>query len=144
MVESFHASPATLVDACYDLICFEPGSKPAWDEFCALFQPQAVLALRVYPEDDAVTVMDLDAYMVKQMRTGMEEAGYSETLLKRTEFIFHDVAAVRVLFEMKFGDTEPHTAIDIFSLVRLGDCWYIASLVSDFVDPGEPLPEGLR
>ena len=89
------------------------------------------------------TVMDLDTYMVKQMRAGMAEVGYSETLLKRSEFIFHDVAAVRVLFEMKFGDTEPHRAIDIFSLVRLAKRWYIASLVSDFVDPGEPLPEGL-
>lgn len=143
MIKNFHNSPATLVDACYNLISFQPGSKPVWDQFCALFQPQAVLALRVFPDDDAITVMDLDAYMIKQMRADMEEAGYSETLLRRTEFIFHDIAQVRVLFEMKFGVAERHTAIDVFSLIRLENYWYITSIVSDFVTPGEPLPEGL-
>ena len=61
MNRNFHASPTTLVDACYALISFEPGSEPAWDEFRALFHPQAVLALRVFPDDESVTVMDLDS-----------------------------------------------------------------------------------
>ena len=78
-----------------------PGAEPDWEGFRALFHRQAVLALRVFPEDDAITVMDLDAYMVKQMRAGMEEEGYSETLVSRTELVFHDVAEVRVVFEMR-------------------------------------------
>lgn len=140
MSEYPHASPATLVDACYDLISFEPGSEPDWDGFRVLFHPQAVLALRVFPEDDTVTVMDLDAYMVKQIRAGMEEEGYTETLVSRTEFVFHDVSEVRVMFEMKFGDGAPHMAIDLFGLVKLDGRWYIASIVSDIAPPGEPLP----
>ena len=144
MSQDSFASPSALVDACYELISFEPGATPAWDEFRALFHPQAVLALRVFPEDEAVTVMDLDAYMVRQMREGMEEEGYSETLLERVEHAFHDVAEVRVLFEMKFGDTTSHTALDLFSLVRLGERWYITSIVSDFLNPGEPVPKGLE
>ena len=144
MNEDHHSSPTAVVDACYNLITFEAGSEPDWDGFRALFHPQAVLALRVFPDDAAVTVMDLDAYMVKQMRQGMEEEGYSETLVSRTELVFHDVAEIRVVFEMKFGEAAPHTAIDLYGLVRLDARWLIVSIVSDIAGADEPLPEGLR
>ena len=140
MIEDLHATPAALVDASYDLISFEPGSEPAWDRFRTLFLPQAVLALRVFPEDDAISVMDLDQYVVKQMREGMKEEGYSETILKRSELVFRDVAEVCVLFAMKFGDAAPHTAMDIIQLVRHEGRWWIASMVSDILRPGEPAP----
>ena len=140
MSGSPHDSPGALVDACYDLITFEPGAEPDWEGFRALFHRQAVLALRVFPEDDAVTVMDLDAYMVEQMRAGMEEEGYSETLVSRAELVFHDVAEVRVVFEMRYGEGAPYTAIDVYGLVRLDGRWLIASIVSDIAAPGEPLP----
>ena len=143
MNDNFHASPTTLVDACYDLITFEPGSEPAWDDFRALFHPRAVLALRVFPDDESVTVMDLDSYMIKQMREGMEEEGYSESVLKRSEVVFHDIAEVRVLFSMKFGDAKPYTAIDIFSLVSSEGRWHITSIVSDILSPDEAVPAEL-
>jgi hypothetical protein len=143
MIDDPHATPTALVDASYDLISFEPGSEPAWDHFRSLFLPQALLALRVFPGDDAITVMDLDRYMVKQMREGMKEEGYSETLLKRSELIYHDIAEVRVLFAMKFGNTDPHTAIDIFQLIRLEGRWWIASIVSDILAPGEAVPDAI-
>ena len=132
------------LDASYDLISFRPGSEPAWDRFRALFLPQAVLALRVLPEDDAITVMDLDHYVVKQMRDAMKEEGYSETILKRSEIVYRDVAEVRALFAMKFGDAAPHTTMDIIQLVRRGGRWWIASMVSDILRPGEPAPEGFN
>ena len=138
-----HATPAALVDACYSLISFEAGSEPAWDRFRALFLPQALLALRVFPEDDAITIMDLDQYMIKQMREGMKEEGYSESILKRSELVYRDIAEVRVLFAMRFGNSEPHTAIDVFQLVRSEGRWWIASIVSDILAPGEPVPDGL-
>lgn len=143
MIDDPHATPAALVDACYDLISFEPGSEPAWDRFCALFLPQALLALRLFPEDDAITVMDLDSYMVKQMREGMKEDGYSETILKRAELVYRDIAEVRVLFAMKFGNADPRTAINVFQLVCLEDQWWIASIVSDVLAPGEAVPDAI-
>ena len=143
MSDEHHASPTAVVDACYDLITFEPGSDPDWEGFRALFHPRAVLALRVFPEDEAVTVMDLNAYMEEQMREGMAKAGYSETLVSRTEFVFHDVADVRVVFEMKHGEAPPHTAIDLYGLVKLDERWLITSITSDIASPGEPLPVGL-
>ncbi len=138
-----HATPSDMVDAAYDLISFEPGAEPAWDAFRALFLPQAILTLRVFPDDESITVMDLDAYMEKQIREGMKEEGYTETPLRRSELVFRDTAEVRVLFAMQYGDADPHTAIDFFQLIRLEGRWYIASISSDVLRPGEPLPAEL-
>lgn len=138
-----HASPTALVDASYDLISFEPGAEPAWDAFRDLFLPQAILALRVFPDDEAIAVMDLDAYMERQIREGMKEEGYTETLLRRTELVFRDTAEVRVVFAMQFGDSQPDTAVDFYQLVRLDGRWFIASIASDVLRPGEPLPDEL-
>ena len=137
------ASPTVIVDACYDLISFEAGSGPQWERFRSLFLPEAVLTLRVFPGDAEVTVMDLDAYMEKQMREGMKEEGYSETVLQRTEMIYRDIAESRVLFHMQFGDAAPFTAIDVFQLVRRGGRWWVASIISDILEPGEPIPQGV-
>lgn len=136
------ATPTAIVDACYNLISFEAGSEPQWERFRTLFLPEAVLALRVFPDDEAVTVMDLDAYMVKQMREGMKEEGYSETVVRRAEMTYRDIAECRILFQMQFGDAEPYTAIDIFQIVRRSGRWWIASIVSDVLKPGEPVPAG--
>ena len=100
-------TPEAVVDEAYRLISFEPGSEPRWDRFKALFSPRAVLAFRIFPEDDAVTIMDLDDYIVRQMREGMKEDGYSETILRRDWLVFGDVAEARVVFEMKFGEAAP-------------------------------------
>ncbi len=130
-------SPTALVDASYDCISFEPGAEPQWDKFRSLFLPEAVLALRVFPEDDAITVMDFDSYMEKQIRDGMKEEGYTEEIVDRSEVTFGDIAECRVLFTMQFGDSEPFTAIDIFQLVRRDGRWWIASIASDIPKPGE-------
>ena len=136
-------TPKAIVDAAYDLISFEAGSEPEWERFRELFLPEAVLAFRVFPEDETITVMDLDAYMVKQMREGMKEEGYSETVVKRTEVIYRDIAECRVLFHMQFGTAEPFTAIDIFQLVYRDGRWWVASIVSDILQPGEAIPAGV-
>ena len=66
-------SPENVVDRAYELISFAAGGEPAWPEFRALFTEPCVLALRVFPDDDAVTVMDLDGYVVHQMRDGLSD-----------------------------------------------------------------------
>ena len=134
-------TPEAVVDEAYRLISFEPGSQPQWDRFKALFSPRAVLAFRVFPEDDAVTIMDLEDYVVRQMREGMEEEGYSETILRRDWLVFGDVAEARVVFEMKFGEAEPVPALDIYQLVRREGRWWIVSIISEVPRPGTPLPE---
>jgi hypothetical protein len=123
--------PSEVVERCYELISFAARSEPRFEEFRALFADKAVLALRVFPEDAAISLMTLDEYCVRQMREGMKESGYSETVLDRDVKTIGDVAAATVRFEMRFGGAAPVPAIDIFQLARLDGAWRIVSIVSD-------------
>lgn len=125
------ASPERMVEECYRLISFAAGSAPHWARFRELFSPKAVLALRVFPEDEAVTIMTMEEYMVHQMRAGMVEHGYTETIIDQRWSVFSDIAEAHVDFEMTFGAAPPVPALDIFQLVRRQGRWWIVSIVSD-------------
>jgi hypothetical protein len=124
-------SPARMVEECYRLISFPPGSAPQWERFRELFSPKAVLALRVFPEDTAVAIMTLEEYMVHQMRGGMTEHGYAETIIDSRTSIFGDIAEARVEFTMTFGNMAPVPALDIFQLARRENRWWIVCIISD-------------
>lgn len=126
-------SPEAVIDRAYELISFAAGGEPAWSEFRALFTQPCTLALRVFPGDPEITVMDLDAYVVHQMRDGLSEEGYSEIPGERTTTIVGGAAVVLQQFAMQFKDRPPVPAFDGFSLVRVDGVWKIASIVSDMV-----------
>lgn len=128
--------PSDVVDRCYELISFAAQSEPRWAEFRTLFAEKAVLALRVFPEDPAVSVMTLDEYCARQVREGMKDSGYSETVLDRDVKTIGDVAAATVRFEMRFGGAAPVKAIDVFQLARLDGSWRIVCIVSDMARDG--------
>lgn len=131
-------SPEDVVDRAYELISFAAGGEPAWPEFRALFTEPCVLALRVFPDDDAVTVMDLDGYVVHQMRDGLSDEGYSEIPGERTTTVVGEAAVVLQQFAMQFTDRPPVPAFDGFSLVRIDGHWKIASIISDMVTGPAP------
>jgi hypothetical protein len=79
--------------------------------------------------------MDLDGYVVHQMRDGLSEEGYSEIAGERTTTIVGDAAVVLQQFVMQFKDRSPVPAFDGFSLVRIDGAWKIASIISDMVAP---------
>lgn len=126
-------TPEEVVDRAYELISFAAGGEPAWPEFRALFTDRAVLALRVFPGDAAITVMDLDGYVVHQMRDGLSDEGYSEIPGERSTTIVGDAAAVLQNFFMQFKDRAPVPAFDGFSLVRIDGVWKIVSIISDMI-----------
>lgn len=80
-------NPTDVVDGSYELISFAAGGEPAWPDFRSLFTDPCVPGLRVFPDDAAITVMNLDAYMVHQMREGLSDEGYSESPGKRSTTI---------------------------------------------------------
>lgn len=131
-------SPEDVVDRAYELISFAAGGEPAWPEFRALFTEPCVLALRVFPDDDAVTVMDLDGYVVHQMRDGLSDEGYSEIPGERTTTVVGEAAVVLQQFAMQFTGRPPVPAFDGFSLVRIDGHWKIASIISDMVTGPAP------
>ena len=125
---------------CYRLISFPAGSLPGWGRFKSLFVAKAVLTLRVFPGDETMSVMDLDEYATRQIRDGMKEEGYSETVIKQEWFGFGDVRETRVIFHMQFGDRQPTTAFDIFQLVKLEGRWWITSIMGEIPEVGVKVP----
>ncbi len=135
-------SREAIVAEAYRLISFEPESGPDWKRFNALFAERAVLALRVFPEDESVSVMNLDEYAVTLMRKGMREEGYTETQVQTDWFEFGEIAEARVIFEIRFGDDDPITALDVFQLVRREGRWWIVSIIAEIPRAGVEIPAG--
>lgn len=130
-------TPEEVVDRSYELISFAAGGEPAWMEFRELFTNPCVLALRVFPDDPAITVMDLDDYVTHQMRDGLSEEGYEELPGERTVTIVGDAAFVDQRFYIKYRDQAPVAAFDGYSMVRIDGRWRIASIVSDMLRPSD-------
>ncbi|MEN9805096.1 MAG: hypothetical protein RIS41_1943 [Actinomycetota bacterium] len=126
-------SPEEVVDRVYELISFSAGSEPDWPAHRALFTEPTVLALRVFPDDPQITVMDYDSYVVHQMRDGLSDEGYVEIPGERTTTIVGEAAVVLQEFAMKFRDRPPVPAFDAYSLVRVDGVWKIASVISDMI-----------
>jgi hypothetical protein len=122
---------AEVVDRAYELLAFEPGAAPDWDRFDGLFVSGALLALRVFPDDDDISVLALRDYHAAQMQHGLGEEGYSETPNERRLDVVGDIATVRQAFTMNFANRPAVEAIDVFSLARIAGRWRIVSVVSD-------------
>ncbi len=123
-----------LVEQGYEALEFEAGSEPDWEKFDEIFVPGALLALRVFPEDEQVRVMGLREYHAAQMGNDLESEGYSETPGERKVEVIGEVAGVVQSFTMNFAGREPVDAVDIFSLARLDGRWMIVSVASDLAD----------
>lgn len=123
-----------VVDRAYEVLAFEPGESPQWGNFSTLFVDGALLALRVFPQDPHISVLDLTTYATAQMRNDLQSEGYSETPGQRDVTIVGSVASVRQDFTMNFAGSAPVFATDIFSLVYVDQGWRIVSVVSDTTD----------
>ncbi|MCX4509221.1 hypothetical protein OHA27_02675 [Streptomyces sp. NBC_01619] len=127
-----------LVESAYAALAFKPGEQPDWAQFNAVFHPAAVLALRIFPQDREVSVLDLTAYAEAQMRNGLREEGYSETPGSRSIEITGDVALIRQEFTMNFAHRPAVEALDVFSCARVGRGWSIISVLSDMQPESRP------
>ena len=125
---------AAVVGRAYAALEFEPGAEPDWELFDSAFAPEAILALRVFPEDPEISVMGLRAYAESQMRNDLGEQGYSETPGAGSIEVIGDIALVRQSFTMNFADRSVD-AVDVFSLVRIGGVWKVVAVVSDTTVP---------
>ncbi len=130
MSEADLLSIASVVQQAYQALEFPAGSQPDWRLFEEVFVEVAVLGLRVFPQDPAVSVMTLREYAAAQMRNNLSEQGYSETPGQRLTEVIGDVAVVRQSFTMNFADAAV-AAVDVFCLVRTASGWRIVSVVSD-------------
>ena len=127
-------TPESVVDRAYELISFAAGGAPAWDEFRALFTDPCVLALRVFPGDEAITVMDLDRYVEVQCAQGSAKVATKSSPAGREVTLIGDIAIVHQAFTMTFADAAPIPATDVFQLARLDGVWRITAIASDTVE----------
>ncbi len=123
-----------VLDQAYIALDFDPGAEPDWSAFDECFVENAVLALRVFPDDPSVSILGLEDYARSQMRHGLSDEGYSETPVDRTIQIVGAVAVAHQHFVMNFR-SGPVPAIDIFSLASTEGGWRIVSVVSDLLRP---------
>lgn len=127
------ATPQSVVEDAYRYISFAPGSEPRWGDFKRLFATRSVLALRLFPKDEQVTVMSLEEYIQMQVTEGMKAEGYEEKILSTNYKVTGDIAEAHVHFQMVFAGDRIHDAIDIFQLVRRDGRWWIVSIISEIL-----------
>lgn len=131
MIRTDHDQVINTVEKAYAILEFEPGGQPDWNTGDQLYSERAVLALRVFPDDAAVSVLSWADYKHAQMSDRLGEHGYSETPGERTVHIVGDIAVVQQHFTMNFRHRPHAEAVDVFGLVRQHGTWQIVSVLSD-------------
>ena len=147
-VDDRFATPDGLITALYDMVSFEAGTMPDWNEVRSTFLPEAIVVL--FTSRTNARVMSLDGFILDWYNfiygTNVRETGFTETILKMDTLIFKDIAQVLVLYESAVPGSPrpPQQGVDFFSLVKRDGRWFIASVTNDLPDPNNPPPEVLQ
>lgn len=140
-------TPEGVVAAIYDMVSFEAGNTPDWDEVRSLFIPEAVVVLRTSRE--ATTVFSLDGFVDDFVNfienTPAGQSGFTEKVIRMKSIVFGDMAHVLVLYEAHItGSPRPPTqGVDSFSLIRKDGRWSIVSITNEIPTADRPIPEVL-
>jgi hypothetical protein len=136
------------VSRLYELVTFDAGQTPDWDEVRSLFLDEAVIVLRT--SRDSTTVFSLEGF-VHDFVTFIEgrnvsQTGFEEQIVRMRSSLFRDMAHVLVLYEahIRGSPRPPQQGIDSFLLVKRGDRWRIAAITNDVPTADHPVPIELR
>ena len=141
-------TPEDVVATIYDLVSFEAGNTPDWDEVRSLFIPEAVVVLRTARE--ATIVFSLEGFVgdfvnfIENSPAG--EMGFTEKVIRMKSMVFGDMAHVLVLYEAHITGSAraPSQGVDGFSLIRKDGRWLIVSITNEIPTADRPIPEVLR
>lgn len=141
-------TPEGVVTAIYDMVSFEGGNTPDWDQVRSMFIPEAVVVLRTSRE--ATTVFSVDGFIddfvnfVENTPAGAN--GFTEKIVRMKSLVFGDMAHVLVLYESHITGSPrpPRPGVDSFSLIKKDGRWWIAAVTNELPTPDRPLPEVLR
>lgn len=141
-------TPEGLVAAIYDMVSFEGGSVPDWDQVRSMFLPEAVVVLRTSRE--ATTIFSVEGFIddfvnfVENTPAGAN--GFTEKVVRMKSMVFGDMAHVLVLYESHITGSPrpPRQGVDSFSLIKKDGRWWIAAVTNELPTPDRPLPEALR
>lgn len=141
-------TPEGLVRALYDMVTFDAGTTPDWNQVRAMFLDEAVIVLRT--SRTASTVFSVDGFVADWLRfieqAGVERTGFSERILRLVPTEFRDIAQVWVLYEANIPGSPgpPQQGVDSFSLVKRDGRWWIASVTNDVPTAQQPAPAVLQ
>jgi hypothetical protein len=131
-----------LVVAVYDVISGPAGSRD-WDRFKSLLLPECRLMPVSHAPDaqDIYRMLDADAY-IHRAGAVFAKQGFFETGVANRIEQFGSIAHVFSTYESRHEkDGAPFArGINSFQLVKLGDRWWVASIMWDTERSGVPIP----
>jgi hypothetical protein len=141
-------SAEELARSVYDLVSFEPGTTPDWEQVRSAFLPQAIVVLRT--SRDSTSVFTLDGFVQDFVsfieRANVRETGFRERVVKTSATVFGDMAHVLVLYEAHITGSPrpPQQGVDSFQLIRRDGRWWIVSITNEIPTADRPIPAALR
>jgi hypothetical protein len=141
-------SAEDVVRRLYDLVTFDAGTTPNWDEARSLFLEDAVIVLRSSRTES--TVFSLEGWIGDFVsfieRRNVEQTGFVERIVRLKTMVFKDMASVLVLYEASIPGWErpPQQGVDLFLLTKRPEGWRIAAITNDIPDATNPVPLELQ
>ncbi|MFC2165852.1 nuclear transport factor 2 family protein [Acidobacteriota bacterium] len=137
-----------VVQKLYDLVTFDAGSTPDWDEVKSLFIDKAIVVLRTGRDNSTVFTLQgfVDDFVNFIEKAKVVETGFKEEIKRIKPMVFGDIATVLVLYEASIPGRKrpPQQGVDSFSLIKKDGRWQIVSIINEIPTPSNPLPEELQ
>jgi hypothetical protein len=137
-----------VVKKLYELVSFDAGKTPDWDQVKATFVEEAVIVLRT--SRDSTTVFSLEGFVQDFVkfsgREDVQKNGFREKILRMKTDVMGDMAHILVLYEAHIpGSTRPpQKGVDSCLLSRRENGWKIVAITNEIPTPENPMPEALR
>jgi hypothetical protein len=131
-----------IVAAVYDVISGPRGPRD-WNRFKSLLLPECRLMPVSHPEDAQALYRTLDAETyIQRAEPAFAKQGFFETGVANRVEEFGSIAHVFSTYESRREqDGAPFArGINSFQLVKLGDRWWVASIMWDTERPDVPIP----
>ena len=131
-----------IIGAVYDVISGPAGPRD-WERFKSLMLPEARLMPIGHRPDgqDVYRMLDADGYVQRASPTFLKDGFFESTVSNRIEQ-FGSLAHVFSTYESRRekGGAPFARGINSFQLVKLGDRWWVASIMWDVERPGVAIP----
>jgi hypothetical protein len=131
-----------IVAAVYDVISGPPGPRD-WNRFKSLILPECRLMPVSHPADAQAVYRTLDAETyIQRAEPAFAKQGFFETGVANRVEDFGSIGHVFSTYESRREqDGAPFArGINSFQLVKLGDRWWVASIMWDTERPDVPIP----
>ena len=144
---NFLESPEGVVNELYQLVTFESGHTPDWNQVKSLFIDQAVVVLRTSRENTTIFSVQgfVDDFVNFIEKYNAKQTGFKEEIKRMKSKIFEDMAHIFVLYEASIPGSKrpPQQGLDSFLLIKKEGRWWIVAITNEIPKPDSPIPSDL-